>query len=79
MQVYLTEKEVLALIDSATEWYSIMGDGDEASHEQAEERMNNGLGSALYKLYKGRNGQRIYEEYARKKKINHRNYQLNSW
>lgn len=66
MQVYLTDKEVTALIETATEWYSIMGDGDEHSCEQAEERMDNGLGSALYKLYKGRYGQRNYEDYARK-------------
>lgn len=69
MQVYLTDKEITALIESATEWYSMMGDGDEDSREQAKERMDNGLGSALYKLYKGRNGQRVYEEYARKKKL----------
>lgn len=27
MQVYLTEREVLALISSATEWCSMMSDG----------------------------------------------------
>lgn len=68
MQVYLTDKEVTSLIESATEWYSIMGDGDEDSCEQAEERLDNGLGSALYKLYKGGNWQKHYEEYARKRK-----------
>lgn len=68
MQVYLTDKEITVLIESVTEWYSMMGEGDEYSCEQAKERMDNGLGSALYKLYKGRNGQRIYEEYARKRK-----------
>lgn len=67
MQVYLTDKEIIALIESATEWYSMMGDGDADSCKQAEERMDNGLGSALYKLYKGRNGQKFYEEYARKR------------
>lgn len=68
MQVYLTDKEITALIESAAEWYSMMGDGDKDSCEQAEERMDNGLGSALYKLCKGRKGQRIYGEYARKRK-----------
>lgn len=68
MQVYLTDKEITALIASATEWYSMMGDGDEDSCEQAEERMDSGLGSALYKLYKDRRGQKHYEEYARKRK-----------
>lgn len=68
MQVYLTDKEITALIESATEWYLIMGDGDKDSCEQAEERMDNGLGSALYKLHKGRRGQKHYEEYVRKRK-----------
>lgn len=69
MQVYLTDKEVTALIDSVTEWYSMMGNNSEDLCEEAEKRMDNGLGSALYKLYKGRKGQRIYEEYARKRKL----------
>ena len=43
----------------------MMGDGDEESCKEAQERLDNGLGSALYKLYKGRNGQKIYKEYAR--------------
>lgn len=60
-------KEVSALIASATEWCSMMGAGDEFSCELADERINNGLGSALYKLYKGRNGQKKYENFARKK------------
>lgn len=68
MQVYLTDKEITALITSATEWYSMMGDGDKDLCGQAEERMDSGLGSALYKLYKGRRGQKHYEEYARKRK-----------
>lgn len=65
MQVYLSDKELLALIHSAEEWHSMMGDGDEESCKEAQERLDNGLGSALYKLYKGRNGQKIYKEYAR--------------
>jgi hypothetical protein len=59
---YLTEKELLAVIDCCTEWYSIMSEGEE-SHEDAVERMNNGLGSALRKLYTGRNGQINYDVY----------------
>lgn len=65
MQVYLTDKEILALTTTASEWCSMMCDGDEESGDAAQERLDNGLGSALYKLYKGRNGQRIYKEYAR--------------
>lgn len=66
MQVYLTEKEIFALIDSATEWCDMMASGNEKSVELVNERLSDGLGSALYKLYKGRNGQRAYEEYRRK-------------
>ncbi len=65
MQVYLTDKELLALIHSAEEWCSMMSDGDEESCNEAQERLDTGLGSALYKLYRGRNGQKVYKEYAR--------------
>ena len=61
--IYLTEKEQKALIDAASEWCQIMCDGDEESCNSVEERLNNGLGSALRKLYKGRNGERIYKDY----------------
>ena len=67
LQVYLTDKELLALVHSAEEWCSIMRDGDEESCNATQEKLDNGLGSALYKLYKGRNGQRAYKEYAKKK------------
>ena len=65
MQLYLSEKEAMTLRDVATEWCSIMSDGEETLG-CVEEKLNNGLGAALYKLYKGRNGQKVYEEYARK-------------
>lgn len=66
MQVYLTDKELLALVYSAEEWCSMMGDGDEKSCKEAQERLDNGLGSALYKLYKGKIGQRVYKEYEKR-------------
>ena len=61
--IYLTEKEQQALIDSSSEWCEMMGSGDEESCNLVEERLNDGLGSALRKLYKGRNGERIYKDY----------------
>lgn len=61
--IYLSEKEIAALRDSAQEWCEIMGTGDEESNKCVEERMENGLGSALRKLYKGCNGERIYKDY----------------
>lgn len=69
MQIYLTDKEVLALISTASEWCSMMCDGDKESGNAAQERLDNGLGSALYKLYNGRNDQRCYKEYDKKKKL----------
>lgn len=67
MQVYLTTKETEALIDIANEWCNMMEDGDEDSCKRVDETLDNGLGSALYKLYKGRNGQKHYEEYVMKR------------
>ena len=70
MQVYLTEKELFALIDSSTEWCDIMASGNEQSVELVNERLEQGLGSALYKLYKGRVGQKNYKEYSGTKNKN---------
>ena len=61
--IYLTEKEQQSLIDSAGEWCEMMGSGDEESCNLVEERLDNGLGSALRKLYKERNGEIIYKDY----------------
>lgn len=61
--VYLTDKEILALTATCSEWGSMMSDGDQESCDAAEERLNNGLGSALKKLYKGRKGYEIYKKY----------------
>ena len=61
--IYLTEKEILALIDTSGEWGEMMNSGDEESRKCTEERMENGLGSALKKLYKGSNVERIYKDY----------------
>lgn len=65
LQVYLSEKELSAVLDSATEWSEIMSSGDSTSLALVEERMDDGLGSALYKLYKGKNGQQAYKQYAK--------------
>lgn len=62
-KIYLTDKEQAALINTASEWCSMMSEGDLESVECAEERLSNGLGSALKKLYKGLNGESIYAEY----------------
>lgn len=61
--IYLTEKEILALIDTSGEWIQIMTDGDGLAQQEVDDRLNNGLGRALKKLYKGHNGERIYKDY----------------
>ena len=61
--IYLSEKEIAALRNTAGEWREIMGTGDKESNKCVEERMRNGLGSALRKLYKGCRMEQVYEEY----------------
>ena len=63
MNVYLTEKEVLALIEVCSEWCQMLESCDE---DFVTPKLNDGLGSALYKLYKGRMCQDIYKEYAKR-------------
>lgn len=62
IQIYLTEKERMAVIESCTEWCEIMETGEE-TYELTKEKMDNGLGSALRKLYRGRNGESTYMKY----------------
>ena len=61
--IYFSEKEILALIDTSGEWVDMMMDGDAPTQQCVEDRLNNGLGRALKKLYKGRGGERIYKDY----------------
>lgn len=63
-QIYLTTKEIEALNDVASEWSQIMGSGEETA-ELVDEKMKNGLGSALYKLNKGGYAERIYSKYVK--------------
>ncbi len=67
MQVYLTPKETEVLINIAEEWCDIMTEGDEDSCKRVDKTLDNGLGSALYKLYKGKIGQNLYVEYVKKR------------
>lgn len=61
--IYLSEKEILALIETSGEWVDMMMDGDVPAQKCVNDRLNNGLGRALKKLYKGCNGERIYKDY----------------
>jgi len=61
--IYFSEKEILALIETSTEWIDMMMNGNISAKHEADDRLNEGLGRALKKLYKGRNGERAYEDY----------------
>lgn len=60
--IYFTAKEMAALRAAASEWCEIMADGEETV-DGVQEKLDNGLGSALKKLYKGLNGERAYKDY----------------
>ena len=49
--IYLTNNEILALTATCSEWESMMGEGEETAH-LVDERLDEGLGSAMEKLYK---------------------------
>lgn len=59
IDVYLTGKERQEIIDIC----ELIWETD-----TADEHLENGLGSALYKLYKGYVGQEDYEQYANKRR-----------
>ena len=61
--IYLSEKEILALIDTSGEWIQMMMNGDIPTQQEVDNRLSGGLGRALKKLYKGRNEERIYKDY----------------
>jgi hypothetical protein len=66
MTVYLTDSEIKAILSTCSEWSSIMGDGED-TFELVEERMNDGLGSALRKISKGTNSEKLYNKYKTKR------------
>ncbi len=41
----------------------MMMSGDISTQQEVDNRLNEGLGRALKKLYKGHNGERIYKDY----------------
>ena len=64
--IYFTDQEIEKLIDYTTNSVEVLGEA-ECTHEQTDEDMENGLGSAIRKLYKGRNCERIYAKYKKKR------------
>ena len=66
MNVYLTDNEVTALLSVINEWIEIMGSGDDV--DLVNDKLDEGLGRAAYKLSRGRGWERVYADYATKKK-----------
>lgn len=60
--IYFTDNEILALAATCLEWESMMSEGEETA-ALVDDRLDEGLGSALKKLYKGREGQKAYLDY----------------
>lgn len=63
--IYLSDNEIKAIRECCEEWCDILSEG-EKSAIQVGQILEEGLGSALYKLYKGCNGARLYEKYIKK-------------
>ena len=64
--IYFTNQEIEKLIDYVTNSVELLGEA-ECTWEQTDEDMENGLGSALRKLYKGRRDEMIYAKYKTKR------------
>lgn len=63
IQIYLTRREQLALLNAASCYIEMMEDGDETYNIVNEEITDGGLGRAIYKISAGTNAQHIYKDY----------------
>lgn len=64
--IYFTDRELQQIRNYVFEAVEILGEASE-TYKQVDEDMENGLGSALRKLYKGYNGESKYEKYKTKR------------
>ena len=62
MTISLTDREVEKVLDACNSYIDLMEQGED-THEYTIYELETGLGSALRKISKGRNGQRVYVEY----------------
>lgn len=62
MTISLTDIEIQRVLDACNGYMEIMGEGED-THDYTVYEIETGLGSALRKISKGRNGQRVYAEY----------------
>lgn len=67
--IYFTDKELKQVRKYLLDAVEILGEEGEETEtaEQTKEDLENGLGSALRKLYKGCNGERLYMKYKTKR------------
>lgn len=61
-QIYLTEKEIEAVLSTCTEWADMMAEGEETNY-LVKERLQEGLGSAIRKIGIGRRIAGFYGKY----------------
>ena len=64
--IYFTDRELSMVINYVFEATDILGNASDTA-EQVDEDMENGLGSALRKLYKGCIGESKYAKYKTKR------------
>jgi len=62
MTIYLTDIEIQRVLNACNGYIEIMSEGED-THDYTMYEIETGLGSALRKISKGRNGQRVYAEY----------------
>lgn len=62
MTISLTDVEIQRVIDACVGYTEIMSQGED-THDYTIYEMETGLGSALRKICKGRNGETVYAEY----------------
>ena len=62
MTLSLSNIEIQRVLDACNGYIEIMEQGDD-THDYTIYEIETGLGSALRKLSKGRNGQRVYAKY----------------
>ena len=62
MTLSLTEREIELVVSACNQYIELMEDGED-THDYTLYELETGLGSALRKLYKGKNGEQVFGKY----------------
>lgn len=62
MTISLTDIEIQRVLAALGQYVELMGEGED-THDYTVYELETGLGSAMRKLSKGRNGSRVYGKY----------------